>query len=409
MGRFRTLAALCRLAGARVVGRTRTAPQRVFLSVFGVALAIGLMISVTGISLGLASQSVVESEDVDYWIVPEENSAESIVVSTEGVQLGDVHATSGQIAADERVSYATPVLVSLLPVRDATTGERTYILTVGVVPTQEIDVLGLPAAPLTPGDPHYANGSYDGEWTGELVMNTAAADVTNATAGTVVTTPRTGQNRSFRVVNVSASNAPSVGGTVPVALVQLSELQALSGATSGDQADQILVSTNDRAVKASLTGQYPRTTVVERSGLSAQQVSTSNLPLAVAVAALVSAVVVGVLFITTMMGLEVNANRQQLGTLAALGFSRRSRSLVIAAETLGLSVCGGVLGVGVGAVGIVGVNRVGTSTLGVDTVALFDPRLAAYALAIAVVIGLVGAVYPVLVSFRTTELEVLAP
>jgi putative ABC transport system permease protein len=377
--------------------------------VFGVALAIGLMVSVTGISLGLASQSVVESEDVDYWIVPEGTSAESIAVSTEGVKLGNVHAASNRIGTDDRVSYATPVLISLLPVDDASTGQREYILAVGVVPSEELDVLGLSGVTLTPGDPYYAGGSYDGEWTGELVMNTAAAEVTNASEGTAVTTPRASQNQSFRVVNVSAGQSLSGVGNVPAALMHLSELQAISGATSGDQADQILVNTNDREVKASLTDQYPRTNVVERSGLAAQQVSTSNLPLAVGVAALIAAVVVGVLFITTIMGLEVNANRQQLGMLAALGFSRRSRSLIIAVETMVLAVVGGVLGIGIGVAGIVGVNRLGTVTLGVEGVALFDPRLVVYALGIALVIGVVGAVYPVLVSLRTTELEVLAP
>ena len=409
MGRLRTIGALARLAGARVAGRFRIAPQRVLLSVFGVALAIGLMVSVTGISLGLASQSVVESEDVDYWIVPEGTSAESIAVSTEGVKLGNVHAASNRIGTDDRVSYATPVLISLLPVDDASTGQREYILAVGVVPSEELDVLGLSGVTLTPGDPYYAGGSYDGEWTGELVMNTAAAEVTNASEGTAVTTPRASQNQSFRVVNVSAGQSLSGVGNVPAALMHLSELQAISGATSGDQADQILVNTNDREVKASLTDQYPRTNVVERSGLAAQQVSTSNLPLAVGVAALIAAVVVGVLFITTIMGLEVNANRQQLGMLAALGFSRRSRSLIIAVETMVLAVVGGVLGIGIGVAGIVGVNRLGTVTLGVEGVALFDPRLVVYALGIALVIGVVGAVYPVLVSLRTTELEVLAP
>lgn len=408
MSRLRAVASLCGLAGQRVAGRVRIAPQRVALSVLGVALAIGLMLAVTGVALGLASQSVVESEEVDYWIVPEGSSTESVVVATGGLKLGSVHPTARSIGDDDRVDYATPVLISLLPVRDAVTGDRTYVLTVGIVAGADVEVLGLSATPLTPGDPHYADGTYNGTWTGELVLNEAASTLTNASEGTRLTTPR-GGNRTFQVINVSESRAPSIGGTVPVALVHLSELQSLSGASGGDQADQILVSTNDRAVKASLTGRYPRTTVVERSGLSAQQVSTSNLPLAVGVAALVAALVVGVLFITTLMGLEVNASRRELGMLAAVGFSRRSRSLVVAVETLVLAVCGGLLGIVVGGLGILGVNAFGTALLGIETVALFDLRLVGYALVVAALIGLVGAVYPVLLSVRTTQLEVLSP
>jgi len=408
MGRLRRLWGLVGLGVARVRGRIRVAPHRVVLSVFGVALAIGLMISVTGVSLGLASQAVVESEEVDYWIVPEGSETESVVVSSGGVKLGNVHSTSQRIARDDRVEYATPVFVTLLPVQDAVTGKRTYVLTVGVVPTPGMDILGLPADTLAPGDPHYANGSYDGPRTNELVMNDAAATVTNASAGTTLTTP-SGGDQPLRVVNVSAGAESSVSGAVPVMLMHLSELQADSGAQSGDQADQILVSTNDRAVEDRLEGQYPRTTVVERTGLSGQQVSPSSLPLAMAVAALLAAVVVGVLFVTTMMGLEVNAGRQQIGTLAAMGYSRAARSVVVAAETLCLAGIGGLLGTALGALGTLGINAFGQALLGVGTTALFDPRLVGYALVVALVIGLVGAVYPVLVSFRTSQLEVLAP
>jgi putative ABC transport system permease protein len=191
-------------------------------------------------------------------------------------------------------------------------------------------------------------------------------------------------------------------------VMHLSELQSLTGATDGDVADQLLVSTNDRSVRSELEGRYTGTTVVTRSGISAQSVSGSNLPLAVAVAAFISAVVVGVLFVTTLMGLEVSADRQQLGALAAIGVSSRSRSLLVATETVVISLAGGVVGIGVGWVGILGVNRFGVAIFGVDAVAVFEPTLGGYALAVTLFIGLMGAIYPVLLSRRTDVLEVLS-
>ena len=408
MGRLRLLWGLVGLGVARVRGRVRVAPHRVLLSVLGVALAIGLMTAVTGVSLGLASQAVVENEDVDYWIVPEGSETDSVVVDSGGLKLGNVHKVSSRIEQDDRVNYATPVFVTLLPVEDAVTGERVYLLTIGIVPEAGMEVFGLPAGALTPGDPHYANGNYDGPKTNELVLNDAAATVTNTSEGTTLLTPSGNTGEQLRVVNVSAGESISVSGTVPLALMHLGEVQAFSGATTGDQADQILVSTNDRSGRATLAGQYPQTTVVERSGLGAQQVTQSNLPFAMAVAALVAAVVVGVLFITTMMGLEVNTGRQQVGVLAAMGYSRAARSVIVGAETLCLAVVGGALGILLGMGGIVGINVVGQALLGADQTALFDPRLVLYALGVAVVIGIVGAVYPVLVGFRTSGLEGLA-
>jgi putative ABC transport system permease protein len=366
------------------------------------------MVAVSGVSLGLASQSVIESEGVDYWIVPEQAGVESIAVSTGGLQLGDVHATSADIESDSRVSYSTPVLLELLPIEDGNTGDRTYILAAGVVPQPGVEIMGLPAGDLTPGDPYYDNGTYNGTWTGEVVMNDAASTVSNTSIGDSVTLIRSSQNRSLRVTNVSTGGTQTGGGTIPVMVMHLSELQSLTGATNGDVADQLLVSTNDRSVRSALEGRYPGTTVVTRSGISAQSVSGSNLPLAVAVAAFISAVVVGVLFVTTLMGLEVSADRQQLGALAAIGLSSRSRSLLVATETVVISLIGGVVGIGVGIVGIMGVNRFGVAVFGVDAVAVFEPILGGYALAVTLLIGLVGAIYPVLLSRRTDVLEVLS-
>lgn len=393
------------LAVVRVGGRLRIAAPRVVLSLAGVAIAVGLMIAVTGVSLGLASQSVVQSEGVDYWIVPEQAGVESIAVSTGGPRLGDVHATSRQIRADSRVSYATPVLLELVPVRDATSGDRTYLLAAGIIPEPGQRVLGLSTDELTPGDPHYQNGSYNGPRTDEAVLNTAAADVTNTSTGDRLALSTA--NRSLQILDVTAGNTETVAGNVPVMLVHLSELQTLTGGDSGDTADQLLVSTNEPTVRETLTDRYPRTTIVTRNGLSAQQVSSSNLPLAVAIAALVSAIVVGVLFVTTLMGLEVSADRSQLGALTAIGFSRRSLSLLVAAETVTLSLVGGVVGILVGFAGVLAANLLGERLFGVGNVAVFEPRLGALAIVVAVLIGLIGALYPVWLTRRTNVVAVL--
>jgi len=407
MRRLRRLGGLVGVGVRRVAGRVRTSPIRLSLSTVGVALAVGLMVSVAGLSLGLASESVVASEDTDYWIVPEQSNVQSLAVSTGSVKLSRVHDASARIGADSRVDYALPVLLELVPIEDAVTGERTYIFVAGVVARPDAELLGLPLDPLAKGDPHYANGSYNGTWTGEAVLNDAAATSINASTGTTLDSRRLA-NRSFSVVNVSAGATSTALGTVPVAVVHLSELQAVTGSATGDQADQILVHTNDRSVKASLEGLYPRTTVVTRSGLGAQQVSTSNLPLALAVSSAATAVLVGVLFVATVMGLAVSDDRASLGALAAVGLSRRSRSVVVAVETVTVALMGGVLGLLLGVFGILGINAGGQEVFGLGTVARFDPRLVALAVAVALVIGVLGAVYPVLLSRRTNPLEVLS-
>jgi len=230
--------------------------------------------------------------------------------------------------------------------------------------------------------------------------------VTNTSTGDQLVLPTA--NRTLQIRNVTTDTTETRAGSFPVILVHLSELQTLTGSDGGDTADQILVNTDNPAVRDTLTDRYPKTTVVTRNGLSAQRVFTSNLPLAVAIAAVVSAVVVGVLFLTTLMGLEVSADRNQLGALAAMEFSRRSLSLLVAAETVVVSVLGGVVGIGVGFLGVLGANALGAKLFGLERVAVFQPVLAGYAVAVALIIGLIGAVYPVWVSRRSDVLEVLS-
>jgi putative ABC transport system permease protein len=168
------------------------------------------------------------------------------------------------------------------------------------------------------------------------------------------------------------------------------------------------VSTDDRSVRGSLERSYPRTTVVRSNGLAAQRVSTSNLPLAIAVSGAATAVLVGVLFVATLMGLAVSGDSESLGALAAIGLSRRSRSVLVAVETVTVAVLGGACGLVLGMLGIVAINGAGRATLGLEPVATFDPLLVGLAAGVALLIGVLGAVYPVLLSRRTSPLEVLS-
>ncbi|WP_246988400.1 ABC transporter permease [Halorientalis marina] len=394
------------LAARRVAGRVQTSPQRLLLSVLGVAVAVGLMIAVTGVSLGLASESVIQSEGVDYWIVPEKSTVSTVAVSSGSVQLGAAHSISDRLERDERVDHVTPVSLELVPVTDRVTGDREYILAAGIIPAADAPVFsGMSTRGLAPGDPYYANGSYNGSWTGGVVLNEAAATLLNASTGDTLRSSRATQNQSLRVRNVTVSGLGVAGGSAPVMIMHLSELQALSGATSGDQADQILVSTNDPSVRSELETVYPQTTVVTKSGLSAQETSLSNLPLAVAVAALAVGIVVGVLFVATLMGLEVSASEQELAVLGAVGYSTRHRMLLIATESVLVSIAGGIVGSGFGVAGLYAINNVIAPRVGLETVARFDLLLLGYALVVALVIGILGMIYPALLSRRTDILE----
>lgn len=403
--------ALVAFAVRRVWGGLRgPRAKRLGLAVVGVAVAVALVTTVSGVALGLASQSVVQADGVDYWVVPEGGDLTTVAVATDGPRLGDTHALTASLRDDPRVTYATPVLLQVTPVR-AAGGEERYVLLVGVVAPSSGTadpprVAGLSTAPLAPGDPHYADGGYDGRWTGDLVASPAAAELLGVDAGDEVRVASTAANGSFRVTAVASEGPTTAAGATPVALVHLSELQTATGAASGDTADQLLVATNDPGVRERLTTLYPRTQVVTRSGLSSGDVSTTSLPVAAALAAFVVSLAVGALFTATTMGLEVTRDRRTLATLAALGYGDRSLVLVVATETVTLCLVGGVAGVALGLLGVVATNAA-VAEAGLPAVATVHPALVPLGIGTAALIGLVAAPYPAWLSRRASVSEVL--
>lgn len=402
----RSVVGIVGLGVRRVVGRlTGPAPGRTVVCVLGVGLAVGVVVVVTGLSLGLAAGMTVDSEDVNYWIVPESGGTGWTPLAYEGTRLGDVHGVAASLRADEDVEFATPVAIQPLRLEHPETDDQQYVLAFGVVPRaggQEI--AGMDAAALDESYPFYADGRYDGRWTGELVVSPAVRDELGVATGDEL---RAGEEeRPLRVEDVAAANPQAGVGETPAAVMHLAELQALTDTAAGDQADQILVVTTSN-VRESLEGAYPETSVVTRAGVFTGSVTPTNLPLAVAVAAGIVALGVGVAFVATMMGLELTATRESLAVLDAVGFSRATVALVLVTETMTLTLLGGLLGVGIGTAGVAGLNAVLVRATEFPPVATFDPLLVGYGLAVAVAVGIVSVAYPVSIAWRTQPLEEL--
>lgn len=378
----------------RAIGQARGPDAGRFWSrVGGVALAVALMLIVTAIGVGIATQSTVYSDDVDYWITPETEGGSSVLVDADAPQFGSVHPTTDRIDSIESVRYTTPVMTQALRI-ESERGEREYVLAIGVINTPALDrVSDVQTAGLVDGDPYYDGGTYDGEWTGEMVLSSGTASLLNASTGESVTAlqPQAPANRSFVVAGIDDGSRQ--GSQFPIVVMQLSELQTMTGADANDQADQFLVGADSPSVQSELASIYPRSTIQSRSGLTSQQVLDEQLPLALAITAFLIAVVIGTLFVMTMTGMEVTADRTQLGTLAAIGLSTRSRFGVLAVQTFCITLVGGAIGVVLGFGGIELTNRIATETLTSVPVATREPFLIAYGLGVSVVIALLSLPY----------------
>ena len=223
-GRWRGLVGL---AVARLRGRLTTGERyRTWLCVVGIAVPVGLLLVVTSVSIGLASGPATGAGDVDYWILPESN-ASSAVTDVGGARFGSTHETADSLAARDDVEYVTPLLLELVEF-ETTDGSTEYVLVVGVVPEAGYgEVTPVSSVQFSPGDPHYAGGEYDGAWTGHVVLSQAAAEALDAGRRDRLS-PRA-SDRNFTVLGVSPPKQAGVS-QFPVAIVRLSELQAVVGA-----------------------------------------------------------------------------------------------------------------------------------------------------------------------------------
>lgn len=396
---------LLALAGRRVLAGLRDRRRSRALVVVGVvAVAVAALVVVTGLSLGLANQPAVGDGGTEYWIAPGSASTLGALTAADGPKLGDVHERSRTLESHESVDRATPLLVEVLEVRTGRGEPSDYVVAVGLVaPRDGGRVAGLPTDGLTPGDPYFDGG----EFTGEVVLSPAAAELlgTDAGEGLFVSRPGPGTvDQSFSVTGVTGTEARTVQGEAPIALFQLSELQRFTGADRGDQADQILLDADSPAAAGVAEDVYPGATVVEREGVGGERVFDADLPLAVGLSALLVVLVVTALVVATAAGIDVEADRQRLAVLSALGFTAGSTSVVVASRTLALAAIGGLAGSILGGIGILLLNRVVAPLYGLPSFAVESPWLLAYGVGVAALAGLLAVPYPVLLARRTPTL-----
>ncbi|MDQ2052629.1 ABC transporter permease [Natronolimnohabitans sp. A-GB9] len=367
-----------------LVRAAHTARKRTQVSILGVAIVIALLVVVTGIGVGLATSTTVYDDDVDYWIVPESDGERSALLATDQPQFGSVHDTAAQIDDYDDVDFASPVLSEVVRVQTNDTDE--YVMVVGVVDSPGLErVAGISTEPLTHGDPYYADGGYDGEWTGDAVLSGSAASNLEVDTGDDVTIAG---NDSFTVAGID--DGSDAVGDMPVAVVQLGELQTVTGDAEYDQADEFVVGTNAPGIEDELEGLYPQSEVLTRGELTMSTTTESGLPLALALTAFVVAVAVGTLFVITTSGLEVVADRRQLATLSAVGISGRSQLGLVAVQTLVITGVGGLVGALAGFGGIRVVNYVATETITTGPIAMSHPLFVPYGVAAAVLVGVLS-------------------
>lgn len=224
-------------------------------------------------------------------------------------------------------------------------------------PSTDITSESYTAAGVDPAHPEVglvtAEQLVEGRWLGsdaadEVLLNIAYANTRSVGVGGVV--PINGTD--YTVVGLVR---PTLTGSTADVYFPLDTLQALAGKV--DRVTQVLVKAGDAdsvdSVAASIRDALPGAEVVTTKAL-ADQVTGSLADAQSLVSrlggALAAIVLAGAFAIAALLTLSSIAKRvREIGTLRAIGWSKRRVVRQILGETLGIGLIGGVAGLGVGA------------------------------------------------------------
>jgi putative ABC transport system permease protein len=413
-------------------------PGRTALTSLGIGLAVGLVVLLLAISAGVQTSAteLANSSGVDLIAA----SANTKITSGSVPPILHAHALARSIpAADSNVAVASPWLVSDVVFANsslwaASNASRvpygwspTAAGSVGWIPD---DNTGIQTPTLyqgsgftLPGDPHYDNGTYQGPFTHEIVLDQGLATVLGVGLGGVVwvgsTTPPNASALSAWYANSTAFRVVGVSGPfwlIPSALLAfcyLSELQSVvgGGTPSTDDASLILIHLTDPTTVSSdqtqLEVAFPSLTIFTLSDVLGAVQQVVNLYRTFGTLIGVIGVVVAALFATTVLQMSVDDRSREFALLRAVGYSRFRVGVTVAEEGLLMSTIGLGIGLPIAYAGAWELNRFLLQLIsGLPTsfsFVSFDLPVVLAGVALVVVIGLVASFVP---AVRAMQLPV---
>jgi putative ABC transport system permease protein len=408
----------------------RRRPGRAAMTSLGIGLAVGLVVVLLAISAGIQTSSTTLATQSGVDLLATSANA-SAVLSGALPPISGAHALAREIPAnDSNVVVASPWLIGDLVFGNATLYDRvnasdipggwstTGAGTVGWIPD---DNSGIEVPPLyngsgftAPGDPHYANGSFTGPETHEIVLDQGMAEVLGVGIGgyvwaSPVAPPSHAALRGwyanatpFRVVGISGPFwlVPSA----LLAFVYLSEMQALigGGTPSTDYASLLLIHLGDASDAGTdqlrIEARYPQLTVLTLQDILGAIQHVENLYQTFGILVGAIGVVVAVLFATTVLQMSVDDRSRELALLRAIGYSRARVGGFVLEESLLLAGIGLGIGLAVAFVGTYLLNLVLLSLVpGLPSsfsFVSFNTAVIGSGVGLVLVVGLVAAIAP---------------
>lgn len=379
------------IAGAKLRhNRTRTT-----LAVIGVTLAVLATVLLVGTGIGVVEtgQQQFDRADRDLWITG--GPVQFAPTQPGGVQnsVYNAHTLSAELSARDDVQIASPLLFQTIYVsRD---GEEFQTLAaMGVRGTGGISISDGRGFTNTN---HYANGTYEGPRTHELLIDRRTAALLDVTVGDTVYIGGTiagARETQYTVVGISGTGNQFLG--TPTVTLPLSELQSLTGKTATDPATLLTLTVPDtvdaKAVESRLQIAYPEFDVrTNREQLQAT-LERQAVVIAGGVSLIVLAIIAGLALTLNILLAMVYQQLPEYAALKALGTSTAVITGTAVSQALIIGFLGMIAGVSLAVPFAAGLNALVVSITGFENVVRLTPRVLAVGPLVAATMAIVSGV-----------------
>jgi putative ABC transport system permease protein len=369
---------------------------RTILAILGICLAVLSMTLLGSVGLGVieTGEEKFDASGRDLWVTGGPVQLAPGTVGGFENTVYDAHPMADTIERRGDVNTAVPLAFQTVYV-SADGSEFDTLIGTGA-PARGGSVQITTGSEFSSQDVHYADGTYNGSMTYEVVISPQTAeryDVgindTLHIGGSIGSARR----NEFRVVGISPTFSRFLG--TPTVVLQLSELQEITGTTGNDQATMITVDVTDDAsvtqVESELQDTYPQYDVrTNREQLQATLERQAVL-IAAGGSLVVLAAIAGIALTTNLLLSLVYQQRRTLAALRAQGAAASTLVGVIGTQALLLGIAGGVLGAVLTIPAISGLNIVSEAVVGFEDVVSIQPRILIGGIIVALVIGILGA------------------
>ncbi|SDY75027.1 ABC transporter permease [Halopenitus persicus] len=360
------------------VAQLRHDRTRTLLAVIGVTLAIlsTMLLAGTGLGVVETGQEKFENAGRDLWITG--GSVQFTPSQVGGVQnsIYDAHTFADELRQRDSIRTVGPLLFQTVYV--SSDGEE----------FQTIASMGVPSSAGVSisegrgfqGDSHYANGSYNGPMTHEILIDERTATLLDVDVGDrihVGGTITSARNNEFTIVGVSSTGNQFLG--TPTVTMPLSELQEITGKTGTDPATIVAVTTtndsNPQAVAQDLQTAYPELTIRTNQEQFQATLERQAVVLAGGASLIVLAVVAGLTLTLNILLSMVYQQLPQYAALKALGNSSITVTGVVITQAIIVGILGCVVSLGLVIPMANGIDHLATTITGFENVVRISPQI----------------------------------